>query len=424
MSEQNPHPTLLDQNQILQRSFNQDLDRLRVDAEAVIVGDDIVLKIESESDNILVLGTEDGTKTGTQHVIRTTTDGTVKVKDDASEISLASIDTKLTNGSQKTQQVDASGNVQPAGDVLTRKIFVQPTDGINNQSYTSASEAKVNISSIKGTISLLNSTTTPLGSNATFTGTYEDISNYASISVLFISDQSSSATGMEMDFSTDGVNTDVIEQYFFDATHANGDMLTLPAKGQFFRIKYTNGTSAQGFFRLETIYRTAPYVPTALVNTQLTDTSEVATSRSIIVGKSTSGGGTYVNVKVNPSGALNTAIGDITGIVGQQTAANSLPVVLASDQIASATSTITRVSASATSVQLLASNTARKGAIFVNDSVSNCYLKFGTTASATSYTFLMTSGSTVILEQLPIYTGRIDAIWVTATGAMEITELT
>lgn len=48
-----------------------------------------------------------------------------------------------TNGNQKTQSVDASGNVQPAGDVLTRKIFVQPTDGSNNQAYTASNEAKV-----------------------------------------------------------------------------------------------------------------------------------------------------------------------------------------------------------------------------------------------------------------------------------------
>lgn len=50
-----------------------------------------------------------------------------------------------TNASQKTQVVDGSGNVQPSGDVLTRKIFVQPTDGTNNQGYTASNEAKVSV---------------------------------------------------------------------------------------------------------------------------------------------------------------------------------------------------------------------------------------------------------------------------------------
>jgi hypothetical protein len=58
---------------------------------------------------------------------------------------LSTISTALTSGSQKTQVVDASGNVQPSGDVLTRKIFTQPTDGTNNQGYTASSEAKVSV---------------------------------------------------------------------------------------------------------------------------------------------------------------------------------------------------------------------------------------------------------------------------------------
>lgn len=68
------------------------------------------------------------------------------------------------------------------------------------------------------------------------------------------------------------------------------------------------------------------------VNETITDQTLASLSRSVIVGKSSSGGGTYNNVKVTPSGSLTTAIGDITGVVGQNTMANSLPVTLASDQ--------------------------------------------------------------------------------------------
>lgn len=48
-----------------------------------------------------------------------------------------------TNGTQKSQVIDGSGNIQPSGDILTRKIFVQPTDGSNNQGFTASNEAKV-----------------------------------------------------------------------------------------------------------------------------------------------------------------------------------------------------------------------------------------------------------------------------------------
>ena len=64
----------------------------------------------------------------------------------------------------------------------------------------------------------------------------------------------------------------------------------------------------------------------------LTDYTLATLTRSVITGRASTGGGTYYNVKVNPSGSLLTAIGDITGVVGQNTMANSLPVAIASNQ--------------------------------------------------------------------------------------------
>jgi len=55
-------------------------------------------------------------------------------------------------------------------------------------------------------------------------------------------------------------------------------------------------------------------------------------TNSINYGKSTAGGGAYVEVKVTPSGAQQTALGDISAVTGQATMANSIPVTLASNQ--------------------------------------------------------------------------------------------
>lgn len=76
---------------------------------------------------------------------------------------------------------------------------------------------------------------------------------------------------------------------------------------------------------------TSDYNP---ITETLTDYSLANLTRAVLAGRSSTGGGTYYNVKVNPSGSLITAIGDITGIVGQDTMANSLPVAIASDQTA------------------------------------------------------------------------------------------
>ena len=76
---------------------------------------------------------------------------------------------------------------------------------------------------------------------------------------------------------------------------------------------------------------TSDYNP---ITETLTDYSLANLTRAVLAGRSSTGGGTYYNVKVNPSGSLITAIGDITGIVGQNTMANSLPVAIASNQTA------------------------------------------------------------------------------------------
>lgn len=92
----------------------------------------------------------------------------------------------------------------------------------------------------------------------------------------------------------------------------------------------------------------------------------------------------------------------------------------------SPTATLSNVSGSASSVTLLAANTARSGAIIVNDSTAILYVKYGATASATSYTVPMagTGGGIPAYHEVPFgYPGIIDGIWASATGAARITEL-
>jgi hypothetical protein len=87
-----------------------------------------------------------------------------------------------------------------------------------------------------------------------------------------------------------------------------------------------------------------------------------------------------------------------------------------------ANSTLSNVSGSASSVTLLAANTGRRGAIIVNDSSAVLYVKFGSSASNTSYTYRLVSYATLEIPQ-PIYSGIITGIWASATGAARITEL-
>lgn len=111
--------------------------------------------------------------------------------------------------------------------------------------------------------------------------------------------------------------------------------------------------------------------------------------------------------------------------VNIQDGGNSITVdgTLTTNQITSSLATLTNVSGSAVNVTLLASNASRKMAMIYNDSASNLFVKFGTTASNTSYTVRLVSQAYYELPQ-PTYTGRIDGIWNAAVGAARITELT
>lgn len=88
------------------------------------------------------------------------------------------------------------------------------------------------------------------------------------------------------------------------------------------------------------------------------------------------------------------------------------------------TSTITTLASSATSAQLLASTVGRRGLMLTNTDANGVYVKFGTTASATSFSVFIPAGAFYVMDP-PIYTGRIDAIWVAdGAGSLIATELT
>jgi hypothetical protein len=101
---------------------------------------------------------------------------------------------------------------------------------------------------------------------------------------------------------------------------------------------------------------------------------------------------------------------------------DTYPMPVKNTSAVSTSSAVTNISASASSVTLLSSNANRKGARFYNHSSATAYLKEGTTASGTSFTVLIEAGGFYNMP-VPVYTGQIDCIWDSATGAMRITEL-
>ena len=90
---------------------------------------------------------------------------------------------------------------------------------------------------------------------------------------------------------------------------------------------------------------------------------------------------------------------------------------------ATATATLANVTSSASNTTLQASNTSRLGWACFNDSTSALYVKFGATASTSSFSVKLLPGGYYELPA-PVYTGIIDGIWDSANGAARVTELT
>ena len=127
------------------------------------------------------------------------------------------------------------------------------------------------------------------------------------------------------------------------------------------------------------------------------------------------------NEVVTKTGSVTTATlsAETTKVIGTVNISSGQSVT-AIDNVAS-TTTITQVSSSATNVTLKASNSSRKMLIIVNDSTAVLYVKFGSTASSTSYTYKLSGGDTLEIPH-PVYTGAVDGIWASANGNAYVTE--
>lgn len=139
--------------------------------------------------------------------------------------------------------VKTSVNDQSSG--LSAEVI--PTNGYNGL-----------VTMTPGHISTSNSTNTPLLAGETFTGEWEDITNFGNMNIIIFTDQISAVDGLCIEKSTDGINpigTDCPDEYTIPANTTKTFSLQCDAK--YFRVKYTNGAVDQTTFKLQTTLK--PY---------------------------------------------------------------------------------------------------------------------------------------------------------------------
>lgn len=83
--------------------------------------------------------------------------------------------------------------------------------------------------------------------------------------------------------------------------------------------------------------------------------------------------------------------------------------------------TTANVASSATNVTVFSASPNARGRAVFNDSTALLYLKFGATATTTSFTVQIPAGSFYEFPR-PTYSGQVDGIWAAANGAARTTQ--
>lgn len=180
-----------------------------------------------------------------------------------------------------------------------------------------------------------NSSTTPLGAAATFTGTGIDAHRLGLATVLVHAEPSSADGTLFLEFSSDNVNWDRSVSIAVADGTVHPPHTVIPI-AQYFRVRYLNGSTIQTVLRLQTVFGNRTKGLTSRLSQSLSAETDVDNVRAVIVGDS--GGGTFVNVGVTASGNFKVDFEDIGGNAVSVGAGNvdtgTQRVVLATDQAA------------------------------------------------------------------------------------------
>ena len=167
-----------------------------------------------------------------------------------------------------------AGKADAARLTQKRALHINLRDSSGNEllgSKTSANSAPVVIASDQAAIPIQhgnvvdagNSSTTTLTANSIFTGTSISSLNYSALSIEVFADQASAAGGLSIQQSQNGTNWDIADPFTISAGTPFNTIVNLV--GQFYRVVYTNGSTNQGTFRLQTVKMVAdPVLPRTL----------------------------------------------------------------------------------------------------------------------------------------------------------------
>lgn len=260
---------------------------------------------------------------------------------------------------------------------------------------------------------LLDSTNTPLTAGGSYTGPFKPVMGiYGALLVACVLNipgfgGATRYSTLEIQFSSDGVTQNGHSVTLTPGLSDNvNSLVTVSPADNFARIKLTevggyDWVAAGGTIRV------------TFVGLPVGAGSFIRSLGTTIVEGNTGSGSSASPVTIggdDGSGNSITLIVDTNGnarVVGNATTITGGYVVTA--ERGGTTGTLTNVTAAASSTQLAASASGRRGFRVFNDTPNNLYLKFGTSVSTTSFTEKIPPGASFNMP-LPLYTGAVTGI--------------
>lgn len=191
-----------------------------------------------------------------------------------------------------------------AKDFSTQATLALIKAQIDLLTFDSGSDA-LNVNLVGGAItpeiSTLNSSIIPLGVGAIFTGTFEEVLNFAHLTIQVFADQVSAIDGLVIQWSSNGTDIDDDDEFTIPAS--NGKVYTFGPQAKFFRIKYTNGSVAQTVFRLHVVKKPFSQKPSShrIADSIATD-DDAELVKAVITGEDVSNPGQFLNVQISEEG--------------------------------------------------------------------------------------------------------------------------
>ncbi len=181
---------------------------------------------------------------------------------------------------------------------ITNKGAVTIVDGDNKVTVNDDNQLYV---VLDGKIDTGNSSTALLDADEVFTGEACEILNYSIVFINVYSDVSSATDGLVIEQSSDGTNWDHNDIYTIDA--AIGKNFSINPHARYFRVKYTNGGSNQGTFRLQSILKKTNAKPSShRIQDNINDDDDATLQKSVLTAKDPNE--IFVNIQATDSDNL------------------------------------------------------------------------------------------------------------------------